>query len=458
MNSIRQHECDVAIVGAGIGGLATCAALTKRYPGISISLFDAAAAPGGRIRSKRCSPQSGPGTPPATDVFELGAGRYHRTNHQRLHALVTSLGLRTHKFSYAMHRDCPSSQSDEVIASLHKLRALESGMPPTVSFMSAASAALGNTVFDRLVQMSGYDTLRCDDLPFEHGLGILCGHPETRSIWSTDWTDWRALSDGFSALTEALADNLSAQQQLFFRHRASRVTPLSRNAVELEVTSPNGRLLVSARQVICATSLFDFLTLYPAATEYVDYARHVVDVPLLKGYVQYDRAWWPQQEDKAAQVLGRCLVVPGGFRKVYLSASRPSLFFYCDGSSAIAQRRRLRHSDAPALLAKDLGQQFADVADVAVKSTDWKFWERGVSFWANGTQRIPGPIWQPAPNVFLQSDINTSALGWIEGALMAAEAAADEVSRGGGMPAVGKIAVPAWRRGLSPARQAYELA
>ena len=437
-----HHECDVAIVGAGIGGLATCAALTARHPGISISLFDAAADPGGRIRSKRCSAQTGPDTPPVADVFELGAGRYHRTRHRRLHALISILGLKTHGFSYAMQQltspHCPA----EITDSLQRLQSLESGVSPTASFRSVASAALGESVFDTLVEMSGYDTLRFDGLPFRHGLAILGGHPETQSIWSTDWSDWRALSDGFSALIETLIDDLHAQQRLFFRHRAKRVTPLSKNAVELELSGPNGPLLVKARQVVCATSLFDFLALYPPATEYVDYARHVVDVPLLKGYVQYDRAWWPQHEDKAAGVLGRCLVVPGDFRKIYLSASRPSLFFYCDGPSAMALGQRLDAGPAPELLAQSLDHRIADLAGSTVKATGWKLWERGVSFWANGIERIPGPVWQPAPNLFLQSDINTSELGWMGGHSMAAEATAEEVTRSGKLSALQQRATP----------------
>ena len=453
-----HHECDVAIVGAGIGGLATCAALTARHPGISISLFDAADSPGGRIRSQRCSAQPGPGTLPATDVFELGAGRYHRMSHKRLHALVSTLGLRTHGFSYAMQRLSGSHRVADITDSLNRLQSLEGCVSPTVSFRSVASAALGESVFDALVDMGGYDALRFDSLPFQHGLAILAGHPETRSIWSTDWSDWRAPSDGFSALIEALVDDLDARHRLLFRHRARRVTPLSTGAVELEVSGPNGPLLVKARQVVCATPLFDFLALYAPAAEHVDYAQHVVDVPLLKGYVQYDRAWWPQHEDKAEGVLGRCLVVPGDFRKIYMSASRPSLFFYCDGPRAIALSQRLDTSSAPGLLANTLGHHFPGLTGAGVKATGWKLWKRGVSFWANGIERIPGPVWQPAPNVFHQSDINTSALGWIEGALMAAEATVDEVARCSHVSTVRQDATHAWAGDLGPQRRSYELA
>jgi NAD(P)-binding Rossmann-like domain/Flavin containing amine oxidoreductase len=453
-----HHDCDVAIVGAGIGGLAACAALTARHPGISISLFDAADSPGGRIRSQRCSAPPGPDTPPATDVFELGAGRYHQPSHKRLHALVSRLGLRTHRFSYSMQRLTGPNGAADITDSLKRLQSLQNCVSPTASFKSVASAALGKSVFDTLVEMGGYDALRFDSLPFEHGLAILAGHPETRSIWSTDWSDWRAVSDGFSALIEALVDDLNDRQRLLFRHRARRVTPLCNGAVELEVSGPNGPLLVSAKQVVCATPLFDFLVLYPPATEHVDYAQHVVDVPLLKGHVQYDRAWWPQYQDKAEGVLGRCLVVPEGFRKIYMSASRPSLFFYCDGPSAIALSQRLDASSAPGLIANNLDRRFPDLAGAAVKATGWKLWRRGVSFWANGIERIPGPVWQPAPNVFLQSDINTSALGWIEGSLMAADATAEEVARYSNVSTVRQVSAQAWAGNLNPQRLSYELA
>jgi hypothetical protein len=413
----REHACDIAIIGGGLGGLAAAETLSNRFPEISISVFEGSHHTGGRIRSKPLKGEAGGDL----DVVELGAGRHHLRRHRRLQALIDDLGLATYPFHYRIRRRTPGADGFPIAETFEILNALRSTTPEGTSFKAAVEDALGGGAFDRLVAMSGYDTLRRDELPFRHGLEIISSHPETESLWVGQTGEWRGVAGGFSRVAEALGARVRERHPIFLDHRVSRLVYRDGVVAGFEATGPRGEVSVEADRVICATSLYDLLALYPAACRSIDYSADIVDVPLAKGYIEFEEAFWSAAE---AEGLGECVIVPGAFRKVYLSASRPRLFFYCDGASALELKRRLGSMSLPDLFAEQAGTILpgVDGRQLKVRRSGWRWWDRGISFWSGGVQRVPGPVWAPEPNLYFLSDINTGEVGWMEGALLAAEA------------------------------------
>lgn len=421
---VPHHEmaCDYAIIGAGICGLATAEILANRFPGARVVLFEREAKLGGRVRSQTLDREGNADLA----VIELGAGRYHPKRHRRVNALIGELGIETRPFAFEMVRYTPGADAIDTADVLERLHRLRETAPAGASFRTVVTAELGAVGFEVLVQMSGYDTLRRNELPFVHGLEIISAHPETETIWTGDVGEWRSASSGFDQLTERLAQRLEGRATIQFNHRVEQLLRDDGKVVGLEAIGPKGRVKVHCQQVICATSLYDLLTLSMPACAAVDYRADVVDVPLVKGYIEFERPFWPQ----AGRAHGICSVSTSAFRKLYFSASRPRMFFYCDGCSAVRLTDQLTKQSLPDQFLCDLPLILPEADPLQVRATRWgaQHWDRGISFWAGGKQLVEGPVWMPEPGLAFLSDINTAELGWLEGALLAAEAVSDRVT------------------------------
>lgn len=415
----RDLECDYAVIGAGVGGLAAAGALSARYPHARIAVFEDEADLGGRVKSRALDLDGSSDL----SVIELGAGRYHPRRHRRVHDLVQALGVETQPFAFDMVRATPGAATFAVDETLVALTALRQTAPPDTSFRSVVEGALGAETFDTLVGLCGYDTLRRDELPFVHGLEIISAHPETEAIWLDGPGEWRSLVQGFRRLPEGLAARLGGTVTLHFNHRVTALRRQAGAVVGIEATGPRGVVRVACRHVVCATPLHDLLALSPAARSVVDYGRQVTDVPLVKGYIEFERAFWPRRP------RGMCVISASPFRKVYFSSSHARLFFYCDGESAERLAGRLGGEALPTAFVSELPQILpgVDPAQAVACRSDWRHWRRGISFWSGGVQPVEGPIWAPESGLAFLSDINTAELGWLEGALLAVEGIAAHV-------------------------------
>jgi monoamine oxidase len=85
---------DIAIVGAGISGLAATRKVLSEMPGARVAVFDRADRPGGRL----CSRDLGDGM----GIVELGAGRFSPNLHPQLASLTAHYGQATKSFEYRL--------------------------------------------------------------------------------------------------------------------------------------------------------------------------------------------------------------------------------------------------------------------------------------------------------------------------------------------------------------------
>lgn len=363
-------------------------------------------------------------------IVEYGAGRMHRQRHRRLHELCSELGLPLAPFSYPAQLRQPGEAATapvrpdyrSVVATLIAAGARESDRRR--SFADFCTEVVGAPQARDLQRCSGYDTLLHPRLPVEAGLSILCHHPETESLFHEEGSgaQWFTLQDGFQDLAWAVAMQLAGDIEFSYRSELRHVEPATGDdgGYLLEFAADGVRRIERAGAVILATPLqntqllsgLDKISPRHAST-------HLEAVPLMKGVVQFDRAWWPASE------RSRCVIADTPLRKLYLTGGSHALWFYCDGASARRMHSLLRgETSFPlALVEQHLG--VALPCDVRVRRSRWKFWEHGISFDSEArTDDLDRGFNEIAPGLAICSDVYTDHLGWIEGGLESAEAIA----------------------------------
>ncbi|MGJ7506545.1 flavin monoamine oxidase family protein [Variovorax sp. GT1P44] len=410
----------IAIVGAGIAGLATAYRLRQGGFEGPLSVLDKGLSSGGRLWSESVA-----GDPL---VMEYGAGRFHAQRHRRLNALCDQLNLPVVPFDY---RACPSSQRSESREGIRRrwhgvlvelLEAARSQVGEYVSFASFSAHVLGASTAFQLQSICGYDSLFNPALPVEAGLSILTHHPETQYLFEGHTDHWCTLRDGFQSLPRALAAELQGTVDFRFDTALERVEPLNDGSYRLRLGGRRTGTFQEMRadQLVLATPLQDLRridglqSLMPK-----DVWRRLESIPLLKGCIAFDRAWWRSPDE------AQCVIADTLLRKVYVTPGSNALWFYCDGASA-----RKLHSMLEAtgtfpmqLLESHLGTPIP--ARVHARSHRWKFWENGISFFRrSGESSSYADFAQLAPGISICSDICTDHLGWVEGSLASAEAVA----------------------------------
>ncbi len=421
-------QCDIAIVGAGIAGLTVAHSLKSRYPDHTIKIFERASKAGGRILSENLMNNAG--------VVELGAGRYNKLKHKRLDDLMNEFSIKCKPFNYKIaplqndlfeqNRDLLQSICQSLKVFFHSCTDEEKDK---WSFWEAAGQHLGEQKRQLLMVASGYDSLKNLNLPFSHGFDILFGHPETEALSGVVSGQWVAPEDGFQSLPDAILNKIKDQCSLHFDHKLLSIdhSLLSgRSGHQLVFSTGSGYQTVLADYVIQATPIQNVFNVDSFSISNT-LKNSVMEVPLVKGYVQYSSAWW-----RDMNINGCCFTNSSPFRKIYFPEQGSHLLVYADGDSAEALQSLSTNGNA-------IYSEFEQVIKQAIPygsgvkaiskplKHEWKYWQRGISFWDGGLNILPQGTWSPAPNYFICSDMCTDNIGWTEGAIESAMACVERV-------------------------------
>lgn len=419
---MSARKLDLAIIGAGVSGLAAARQVLGERPGIQLAVFDRADQAGGRLRSRDLGGDTG--------IVELGAGRFNPDAHPRVGHLLAQYELATKPFDYRLAplqngladqaRTLLSAMCTELENLYHKTGVLERH---AISLRAAAARTIGTAKFDLLVDMCGYDTLNHPDLTFEEGFGVLRHHPETNDLFGGPGIAWKVLKGGLSGLVHALVREVSREATLHLGHDLVEIGPGARGGHMLDFETVQGRQTVLADKVLFALPIWNVrrvqgLNLSTAVRD------RILSVPLIKAYFAYPERWWD-----SLSVSGLCLSTPTMFRKVYFPKDANYVMIYCDGGSA--QDLHDRFMQDP-----DIHTTFLQMVSGALPfgtrtetipgalDQGCSFWPHGISFWRSGLNLVPAGHWQIGRDAIVCSDIFTSNLGWIEGALESADHAA----------------------------------
>jgi monoamine oxidase len=148
----------------------------------------------------------------------------------------------------------------------------------------------------------------------------------------------------------------------------------------------------------------------------------------MKGYMEYEKPWW-----QSTDIAGHCFTNPSPFRKIYFPRHAPYLLIYSDGENALTLEKLLGDDDrvlASFEAAVRDAISFDGLGGPIIRPTKqvWRFWQRGISFWKGGLRLLPNNFWSYAPNIHVCSDLYTDHVGWVEGGVVSAEAAANRVA------------------------------
>lgn len=422
---------DYAVVGAGPAGLMAARTILKLSDrAATVALFDRGRGPGGRLASRNLGMGRG--------VVEMGAGRFSPAEHGRVAALTNEFGLATKPFEYELSplQFGLHEQNRAILSNLFAdlgdaYQERSERERQRMSLKEACTEYLGNNKFEYIVEMCGYDTLQHADLSFEEGFQLVRHHPETSALFPDNDQTWLAFSDGFSSLIDAMYAQLASQMTSCFNHELVSIRALpSDEGYELSFDTPGGRRAVRAGKLVLAMPAWANRSI-----EGLSLSRTIRDrirpVPLLKAYFAYEEPWW-----LGLGVGGRCFSTSSLFRKVYFpnDGSR-FLMIYCDGDSATKLNEAFNEDhalhDAFVAVIRD-ALPFATDPDDIPRPIDANhcLWPHGISFWRGGMNLVPAGFWQIGDRACICSDLFTEQMGWVEGAIASAEAAAQHLCLG----------------------------
>ena len=411
---MTQQSIDaISIIGAGVTGIACAQHMRKNgYKG-KISIFDKSGSSGGRLISKKSID--------GNFVYEMGAGRFHEKQHPQVNALCREFNLAVSPFSYQAVYSQIGSRCSENVNSRQMLEDILELAPLYIGknkpFHEFCVGNFGEDVLEALTLQSGYNTLKHPKLPVEGGIGILCHHPETHSLFKGNMDGWFYIKDGFQQLPNKLYEQVRGNVDIQLNTNLHKVEDDHTGGYSLILEKNGQQTRLHADSVIMATPLQDIgkvegvnnITRSPLCLD-------MQSVPLVKGFIKFDRAWWNDFGYSNQCVIGDSII-----RKLYLSDRHNLAWFYCDGDSAITLGKILEAGDnltAFALIMDHLGVR----ATPEIKEYQWKFWERGISF--DAKNNAIKDFAEIAPNFLVCSDVLTENLGWIEGGLTSGRAAA----------------------------------
>lgn len=390
-------------------------------PGARVAVFDRADRPGGRP----CSRDLGDGM----GIVELGAGRFSPNSHPQLASLTAHYGQATKSFEYRL-TPIHSGLSEQAIILMSEIcneidknyHSTELIQRHSISLRRAAVRIVGKARFDLLVDLCGYDTLNHPDLTFEEGFRLLRQHPETSILFGRQDNNWRALVGGLSSLVDSLVEDLGGQAELNLEHELVGISTEGGGDHILHFETAYGQKAVCAGKVLFALPIWNSCRINGLNLPTMVCAR-IQSVPLIKAYFAYAERWWGD-----FGLEGRCLSTTSMFRKIYFPKDANYVLIYSDGTSANKLHESfVLDSDIHTTFLQMISDALPFGTEIAAlpnpQDSDYRFWPHGISFWRNGLNLIPTGHWQIGQGAAVCSDLFTSKLGWIEGALESAESA-----------------------------------
>ncbi|MES2784727.1 MAG: FAD-dependent oxidoreductase [Pseudomonadota bacterium] len=419
----------IAIVGTGVAGLMAGRRLRELLPNSRIAFYDAASQSGGRLKSIVIKDD----VEGAEEIVELGGARFHPEHHPMVHALLEQLEIPTRDYQCALspvHRAYFGYVLDVLRDILQRLQASFKEATPAeqsyLSFGDAAARFLGSDARDLIATAVGYDTLLHPNMSFASGMELLRQHPETSTLWGGH-QGWLTPAKGFQSLTHALEAELR-QTCTFHYGRSLRTFTSSAVCCQLGFDCPTGHSTEIADYVILAVAMRDLEHVSGARVPKV-VSDAVIDVPLAKGYFTFDAPWWTDLGLK-----GQCFTTATAFRKIYFPAQGRSVQIYSDGPSARLLQELVAKSTREEI-AREFSAALQDAVSIPMSTqrvleaqSGWAFWERGVSFWKPGLRLMPPDCLAISDRHYFCSDLCTTSNGWVEGALVSADATARKIA------------------------------
>ncbi|SMD00382.1 FAD-dependent oxidoreductase [Rhizobium sp. RU36D] len=406
-----------AVIGGGAAGIKAASELRRR--GAPVVLFEKSDRLGGRLLSRTLDDDAG--------VAELGAGRFSPSEHVRLQGLIELYRLPTKTFSFPLQpvqRGLHQHSLGLLKSFCQDLAAYHASLSPLerqrMTLEDAAVNSIGRYKFDCLVTMAGYDTLHNPHLTFDDGVQLLKHHPETCGLFEGETTAWMALTDGFSALTEAMIGEIENDVTISLEHELTEVTARKDGGYTLAFETPDGRRTHTFDKVVFAIPVWSIPTLRGLSMSSF-FRKSITPVPLTKAYFAYANRWWADMG-----VEGRCFSSESIFRKVYFPTDGNYLLVYNDGESAEALHQafgndRNIHAAFVQAIRDHLPFALAPEAIPKPVEADHQFWPEGISFWRSGITFVGAGFWPIDDDACVCSDLFTEHLGWVEGALESAE-------------------------------------
>jgi Flavin containing amine oxidoreductase len=420
MSGSYWGKCDLLVVGDGPAGLTAAAELFHAgYTG-SRHIFDARSDHWSRVQTEYIDGIH----------YELAAGRVHSTRHPRVSAWARGLGIGTRPFDYIPSR----VNAGGSIASINHCDTYErlsgslaASQPVDLCWFEYARQSIGSEQTLQLVRDVGLDVLCNPNISAAAGCSILGGNlPETQLICvNPALNEWCTISSGAESLLRRTRMRLRRDWQFWYSYRLQSVQACTSGSSRytLHFTSGNREWAVDTDAVILAMPLQDS---YPACVPIANGLASVdglVHIPLMKGVLGYEERWWEKQG-----LAGHCVMTSSSLRRIYFPADGPHIWFYTDSESAWRVRDGVHSQHAGQYLHSELQKALHTEIPTGLRpEIDWRFWENGISFWAQGADHSDALTVEIAPGVFLCSDVLTPFNGWMEGAMMSAQAAVQKL-------------------------------
>lgn len=230
------------------------------------------------------------------------------------------------------------------------------------------------------------------------------------------------LVGGLSRLVDSLVNDVSGHVELNLGHELVGISTEGGGDHILHFETTDGHKVVRAGKVLFALPIWNSCRINGLNLPTTVRAR-IQSVPLIKAYFVYAERWWQD-----FGLGGRCLSTTTMFRKIYFPKDANYVLVYSDGTSANKLNESFNldpdiHATFLRMISDALpfGTEIAAIPNSG--DSDFRFWPHGISFWRNGLNLIPTGHWQIGHGAAVCSDLFTSRLGWIEGALESAESA-----------------------------------
>jgi monoamine oxidase len=405
----------ISIVGSGISGL-MCAITLANSASCSnkkIFVYERATRVGGRAHTLK-----------VRDCYiELGAGRFSQQLHENVFEQVTLLGLEYESFPFTQrkHPQPLHGQLKEILTELKPFcNEHKSG-----SFTDFLKTYVGLQKTQEIIDALGYDSLALSNISPLLAFDIIEKHPEIQDFTRNTGYTWYNLNKGFSSLTQALYEHaLSLGVKFNFEHELVEINSNHGQGSLVFQANNDKPVVVSQGEMVLTsppTTMRKFNCGFPE--DWSDYTYG--SVPLFKGFLFYDTAWW---QDLA--LTDHVVITNNPLRKLYFKDNR-YLFFYTDSDSADYWHKVTSQPDVDyltvvkSLIAESLGCDTQQIPD-PIEHT-YKYWHHGVEFSLECCPDHPQSLQHTHSQIISTSDAYTSHCGWMEGGIMAGKSAAAEV-------------------------------